>query len=124
MTQSFNIRIRPKPKQRPRFAGHAYTPAETQKYEERIAYEVYRQGATKMQGPIFISIGFFYKRPKRMKNPERHTKRPDLDNLIKGVLDALNGVLWDDDAQIASLDADKWYAEEDAILISVSGDEP
>lgn len=39
------------------------------------------------------------KREPRQRRP--HTGRPDADNLLKSVLDAGNGVLWVDDAQVA-----------------------
>lgn len=120
-TQSFNIQIRPKPKQRPRFAGHAYTPKETSDYEKEIAWEIRAQGGEKVSGPISVEMVFYYKNPKNMKIPKRHTGRPDLDNLVKGVLDAANGVLWDDDSEVSSISADKWYAVEDAVFLSVTG---
>ena len=47
-----------------------------------------------------------------------HTGRPDIDNLIKFVLDAGNGVLWTDDAQIAVLQASKVWAEVGRTTIS------
>lgn len=37
-------------------------------------------------------------------------KRPDLDNLVK-IVDALNGIVWKDDAQVVSIYARKFYAE-------------
>lgn len=40
-----------------------------------------------------------------------HTKTPDLDNLLKLVLDGLNGVAYIDDKQIIELTASKFYAE-------------
>ena len=42
-----------------------------------------------------------------------HTKRPDLDNLVKAVLDALNGLAWRDDAQIHTLNISKVVAAGD-----------
>lgn len=38
-----------------------------------------------------------------------HTKKVDLDNVIKSVLDGLNGVAFDDDAQVAQITAFKFY---------------
>ncbi len=38
------------------------------------------------------------------------TTRPDLDNLVKNVLDALNGVCWRDDASVVALLAYKCVA--------------
>lgn len=39
-----------------------------------------------------------------------HRRRPDLDKLTRGVLDALTGYAWIDDAQVCSIDARKFYA--------------
>lgn len=39
------------------------------------------------------------------------TKKPDSDNIIKIILDALNGVCYHDDAQIYSINFEKKYAE-------------
>lgn len=38
------------------------------------------------------------------------TKKPDLDNLVK-IVDALNGIVWKDDAQVVSIFARKLYAD-------------
>ena len=38
------------------------------------------------------------------------TKKPDIDNMQKAVLDALNGLAWDDDSQIVKVTAEKEYA--------------
>ena len=48
-----------------------------------------------------------------------HTKKPDLDNLIK-TLDALNGVVWVDDSQIVDIRAQKMYGENAYTVIEVT----
>ena len=48
-------------------------------------------------------------RLKRLSNAHRPHMKPDVDNYIKSTLDGLNGVLWDDDAQIVDLNAHKVY---------------
>lgn len=40
-----------------------------------------------------------------------HTKKPDCDNMVKFVLDCLNGRAWPDDAQISELYARKLYSK-------------
>ena len=49
----------------------------------------------------------------------KHTVKPDIDNLTKAVLDALNGLAWYDDAQIVELNASKTYVEDPHILINI-----
>lgn len=43
--------------------------------------------------------------------PMWHTVRPDTDNLIKMILDALSGVFWRDDTVVCNLEARKYYSE-------------
>jgi Holliday junction resolvase RusA-like endonuclease len=69
-----------------------------------------------MIGAIELNIIFYMPRPKshygsgknetvlKKSAPKYHTKKPDLDNMIKFVKDALNGVYWKDDCQIYKLD--------------------
>ena len=49
--------------------------------------------------------------------------RPDLDNIAKIYLDALNGVVWRDDAAVTELSVEKIYGETDKVSVAVrSGD--
>ena len=41
--------------------------------------------------------------------PKYRTSRPDIDNLFKFVLDALNGVFWIDDSQVVMCSLSKEY---------------
>ena len=63
--------------------------------------------------PIDLKIIFYMPRPKSL--PKRvlfHTKKPDLDKLVRAVKDALTGVLWSDDSQVMEIRARKVYAAE------------
>lgn len=106
----------PVPKGRPRFGnGRAYTPKRTRDYENALKALIKEQS---IQGPIEVTINAIFPRPQRLmpkKHPDGlilHTKRPDLDNIIKAVLDALNKTL-EDDAQVCIIHAYKYYAERD-----------
>lgn len=79
-------------KARPRVTGgHAYTPAATRAWEERVAWEfVQVHGRPCLPGPVAVRIEF-------------NQRSGDLDNLAKAVLDGLNGVAWIDDSQVCHL---------------------
>jgi Holliday junction resolvase RusA-like endonuclease len=69
-----------------------------------------------LEGPVGVKMDFFLARPKSMQWKKRpmlrcwHDSRPDLDNFVKGVLDALNGILWEDDGQVVQMKAQKQIA--------------
>lgn len=50
-----------------------------------------------------------------------HTKKPDIDNLEKWVLDIGNGILWKDDSKITQLHSTKHYSETPSTKITVIG---
>lgn len=62
--------------------------------------------------PVIVTIAFYLSRPKSAKKGQiPHTKRPDLDKLIRGATDALTGIVWKDDAQAVEIRATKAYVE-------------
>ena len=65
-------------------------------------------------GPVHLHVEFIFLRPKSVsvKKRPKHTVKPDLDNLIKSVQDALNGLVWRDDAQVVRCRSYKDYAAE------------
>lgn len=67
--------------------------------------------------PVNVRLLFHVARPKSLpKRVTQAAKRPDLDKLARAAIDALNGVLFRDDAQVIALDARKVYAEGPACL--------
>ena len=119
--------IEPTPKGRPRFTkfGKAYTPKKTQDYERSIShYFKTTPSRFKFEKDVPIAINLVFGMPIPKSTPKsrrqamfegiiKHTKRPDVDNLTKAVLDALNGVAWEDDSQIVRLTATKEYSGEE-----------
>lgn len=90
----------PKPKGRPRMntrTGKAYTPAKTRAYEEFAAYtfRLAMQGSEPIEGDVSMTLEFYRK----------DNVRADIDNMIKAVADSANGIVYDDDKQIVSLQA-------------------
>jgi len=63
-----------------------------------------------MEGPVFVALQFWLPRPKSLpKRITQHTKKPDLDKLVRAVLDGLTGIVFYDDAQVVSIVAQKGY---------------
>lgn len=128
------IDIDPVPKGRPRFSSFGrfpkvYTPSATKRYEDTLKtkFRSAYKGAP-IDHEIFVSVTFYLKKPKTSKNIHPKTK-PDLDNYLKAVLDAGNGILWKDDALITEIHCKKAYSdtvfsESGAIILSVSELQP
>lgn len=100
----------PIPLARPRFSnGHVY---DCQSGEKMCAATNLRFQKTKGDlypvGPLHVDIKFFMPH-KTKKSGSWHEVRPDLDNLIKFVLDVAIGILYEDDKQIAKITAEKVY---------------
>ena len=118
---------KPQGKGRPRFTmkGHAYTPERTVAYEKLIRDEYMKQcGHNFGDVPLKMMVIIEYAPPRSATKKMREdmlarklypTKKPDIDNVVKAVADALNGVAYRDDVQIVELFVKKWYAEEDAV---------
>ena len=103
---------------RPRFAIRGGSPStykdEADKaWEELIRNSYLAQGGSDMSrfaDAVRVTVRVKRKAPKSMakkRESQPDICRPDLDNIIKSVLDALNGVAWRDDCQVVGLRGDK-----------------
>ena len=61
---------------------------------------------------------FFMPKPKKMKR-QRHTIKPDIDNLIKFYMDAANTVLWQDDNCVCKVTASKVWGDSPGTVMHV-----
>lgn len=86
----------PTPKQRARVGkGHGYTPAKTKAAEDQIGWIMRHShpGLAVDDDHFFaVELEFYF----------GTWRRKDYDNCVKLVLDALNGVVWQDDSQVIS----------------------
>lgn len=116
-----SIKCQPIPKGRPRLGrGYTYTPPRTVAYEEEVALaaKLAMRGRAPLEGPLTAYLFFWMPLPKKRKNAEPITGA-DLDNLIKGVWDAMNKIVFMDDSQIVSLRASKGYSAVPGALVLV-----
>jgi Holliday junction resolvase RusA-like endonuclease len=108
---------KPVSKARPRFGRSkggkpvTYTPLRTRMYEQEIKTlaQVAMFGKEMLEGPVRVTITAFFAHKTKTGY---HTSRPDLDNIVKSILDGLNGVIFEDDAVVAEIVASKKYGEE------------
>jgi Holliday junction resolvase RusA-like endonuclease len=73
----------------------------------------------KIEGPVRISLDFYLSKGHTVKRL-LPTVPPDLDKLIRAVLDALTGIAYHDDAQVVELVTTKKYGAEPGVDISIS----
>ena len=83
-------------------------------YKQAIRLSYVNAGGEVLEGPVSIRIVCWFERPKshskkRRQKPEPKTTKPDLDNVGKAILDALNEIAYNDDGQVYRLTVEKWY---------------
>ena len=125
-TYRFTIPGPPTAKGRPRFARRGikaitFTPDKTRAWEKdaKIILKAGMKGNPPLEGPVCAEICFSMPKPKKLKR-KHHTIKPDIDNFIKSAFDAMNGIVFVDDAQIVMLAARKEYSDDPCVMINVS----
>lgn len=110
-----------KGKDRPRFfKGHTYTPKASKDYEKIVKDNYISQGGKLLETPVKVNIIVWHKIPKATTKKELAeirqgsklpTKKPDIDNIAKIILDGLNGIAFKDDTQVVKLTIVKKFTE-------------
>ena len=122
-------------KGRPRFARQGtfvktYTDAKTLTYEKSI--QTYAKQAMGSTSPLIGAVAAYlhigipippsYSKTRQIaciNGDERPTKKPDIDNIVKAVLDGMNGIVYLDDKQVVDLHLTKVYSSKEGIDIMV-----
>ena len=113
-------------------SGHTYDPS---KADKRLFLANALKSAPKkpLEKEVFLKIEFYIYRPKKhyrtgryshlLKNnpPYWHITRADIDNLLKLIMDALNGVYYKDDCQVCYVKMLKKYSANPRTVITVEG---
>jgi len=121
----FSVYGIPVAKGRPKFARmgnfvKAYTPLKTREAEESFVSQAIKFKPTEpIKGAIKLDLTFISIKPKSAKKRIYWEVRPDLDNLVKLVKDALNGIFWVDDSQIILLSAEKRYGTDNSTEVGI-----
>lgn len=120
-------------KGRPRvntYTGRAYTPTKTKDYELltqqyfKLKYPRYKI----LEGRISVKIIAYFSIPKGINKAQKQlisenqlspTKKPDIDNIIKIILDSMNKFAFKDDSQITRLEIEKVYSQEEKVYVKI-----
>ena len=114
-------------KGRPRFARRGafvttYSPEKTQNYEAlvKMAASNAMDGRSPMNGAVEIHLSLYITPPESWSKKKKAmalagevhpTTKPDIDNTLKGILDACNGIVWLDDKQVVNATVTKQYGD-------------
>ena len=134
--RAFTIEGEPKGKGRPRFSVvngrvNTRTPDSTVIYENlvKMSYrESCKEPMYEKDAPLVVQITAFYGIPKSVSNKKRQemltekirpTKKPDIDNLTKVIMDSLNQIAYHDDAQVVKATVSKFYSDYPRVFVQI-----
>ena len=119
-------------KERPRFwrGGHVYTPAKTKAFEEKVRLLALQARGCRRPfvGPVGLQLAFEAPRgggqaATRVQVLQLDpaygwvTGRPDVSNCLKAIEDALNGVMYKDDSQVALVRIARGLADSPCVVV-------
>lgn len=78
-------------------------------YKDRVKLFAIVSGVKPKEGEVLLSMTFFFK----------NKKLPDIDNLVKAIMDGLNGIAYQDDRQVGTLWVRRKFAEDERAEIEI-----
>lgn len=136
----FFVHGTPKGKGRPRFTRdfyggvHTHTPAATASFEQRVR-DYYFETYPRLERPVYgkgralvLEAEICFSPPASLSKKKQvamvtgkvqHTKKPDIDNVLKAITDALNNVAYADDAQIIKMVGEKHYDAIEGVRVKI-----
>ena len=119
------LNVKPHPKARPRFAaGRIFSSPETVKAERDITILVINHmennGLKITDKPLCMEVIFYFGLKGKAQEYAMHSTRPDLDNCVKTVCDALNGIVYYDDGQVSRILCEKRYAKTEGVQLKIT----
>lgn len=134
MNLLFEIPGNIQPQERPRFStfgGHvrAVDPIKSRDFKHFVKMVAAEHApAALIETEIHLYVDIYRPIPKSFSKKKRAeaisgvlrpTKKPDLDNLVKGIKDGLSKVIWQDDAQIVEMTVRKFYSENPRAVVKL-----
>lgn len=114
----FSVHGTPKAQPRPRMTktGHVYTPDSAKAWKEAVWAKCLAHRKPIITQPVRLTVCFYFPIPaseQKREVPYPHTKKPDIDNLVKAVMDSMtNAGVWMDDTIVYALCAEKWFYQD------------
>ncbi len=130
----FTIYGEPVAQGRPRFARRgkftqAYDPPDSREYKKYVKLLASQNRPhTPIEGPVELKLLIYRPLLKSMSKKKkaaavagalRPIKKPDVDNVAKGIMDAMTGIIWADDKQVVGLQVSKYYSEQPRVEVQV-----
>lgn len=108
-----------------------YTPANTVNYENHIAMlaKNVMRGRKPTLNAVSLDLVLYFEVPASWSPWKREaahdkllaaTAKPDADNVLKAVKDALNKIVWHDDSQVTDLSVKKRYGKGPGVSITIT----
>lgn len=133
MKYNFEIKEKAIGKERPRYnpkTKRMYTPTKTSSFEEKVKwafkakYNVETELSTRPFKAKIIAVfepaaSLSKKKKEELLFKIDYTKKPDVDNIAKIVLDSLNGLAYKDDSQVSALLVLKDYGTENKVIVEL-----
>jgi Holliday junction resolvase RusA-like endonuclease len=127
----FTIPGNPVGKGRPRATtingmARMYTPKKTASYETLVVMAYTQAGGVKLDGSLHMHVKATFEMPLSWSMKKRKatdgkfcSKKPDADNILKIVADALNGVAYHDDAAIGAASIEKRWGQDGSVVVEL-----
>lgn len=133
----FEIMGKPVAQGRPRagksFAGNTvlYDPAKSRDFKQYVSLVASQHAPKKLiTGPIHLSVDVYRPTPKKYQTKPKQElidqglllpiTKPDIENYVKGVMDGITNVIWQDDSQIVNLNVRKFYSMTPRVVVHIS----
>jgi len=108
----------------------SYKPTETKEYQQRIwnRFVAEHPGFEPITGVVFVGFRAYFPIPESWSRKQkelaanesvRRLKKPDADNILKNIKDALQGVAYRDDKQVELRDNDRLYSVRPRLVIEL-----
>ena len=127
MTISFTVYGNPVPKARARTVRlkngftTTYTPKKTEQWEDMIRLQILKHRPEKLlDSAIALKAVFVLQRPKSIPKKRKYPEtKPDLDNLLKSLTDAMEGIIYTNDSRIVKKEVEKVYGDPPRVEVEV-----